>query len=49
MATKSFLKDIVITDRKDAKSFVEALENAEEKASQKKQVMKENKFLINLG
>ena len=31
MATKSFLKNIVIKDRKSAKSFVNALENAERK------------------
>ncbi len=31
MATKSFLKDIVIKDRKSANSLVSALENAEKK------------------
>lgn len=33
MATKSFLKNIVIKDKKSAKSFIEALENAEKKGS----------------
>lgn len=31
MATKSFLKDIVIRDKKSAKAFLSALENAEGK------------------
>lgn len=31
MATKSFLKDIVIKDKKSAKAFLSALENAEGK------------------
>ena len=31
MATKSFLKDIVIKDKKSANAFVSALENAEKK------------------
>lgn len=35
MATKSFLKDIVIKDKKTAKSFVSALENAEKKGRKK--------------
>ena len=35
MATKSFLKDIVIKDKKTAKNFVLALENAEKKGRKK--------------
>ena len=35
MATKSFLKNIVITDRKKASAFVSALENAENKGRKK--------------
>ena len=35
MATKSFLKDIVIKDKKTAKNFVLALENAEKKRRKK--------------
>lgn len=31
MATKSFLKDIVIKNKKSASSFISALENAEKK------------------
>lgn len=31
MATKSFLKSVYIKDKKSAKSFVAALENAEKK------------------
>ena len=31
MATKSFLKNIVINNRKSASAFIEALENAEGK------------------
>lgn len=31
MATKSFLKNIVIKDRKSASTFIDALENAEGK------------------
>ena len=31
MATKSFLKNIVIKDKKSAEAFVSALENAETK------------------
>ena len=31
MATKSFLKNIVIKDKKTATSFIEALEHAEKK------------------
>lgn len=33
MATKSFLKNIVIKDGKQAEKFLEALENAEKKKS----------------
>ena len=33
MATKSFLKNITIANRKDAEKFVKALENAEKKKS----------------
>lgn len=35
MATKSFLKDINITDKKSATSFIQALENAEKKGRKK--------------
>ena len=35
MATKSFLKDIVIKDKNAAKAFVNALENAEQKGRKK--------------
>ena len=35
MATKSFLKSIVIKDKKSAKAFVSALENAEKKGRKK--------------
>ena len=35
MATKSFLKNIVIKDRKSAERFISALENAENKKSKK--------------
>lgn len=35
MATKSFLKDIVIKDRESAKKLVLALENAEKKGKKK--------------
>lgn len=31
MATKSFLKNITIKDRKSAENFIKALENAEKK------------------
>ncbi|MCI8392679.1 MAG: hypothetical protein HFJ23_02205 [Clostridia bacterium] len=33
MATKSFLKNIVIKDKKSANAFIDALENAENKKS----------------
>lgn len=33
MATKSFLKNIVIKDKKSAEKFINALEKAENKAS----------------
>ncbi len=35
MATKSFLKNIVIKDKKSAEAFVSALENAERKGRKK--------------
>lgn len=35
MATKSFLKNIIIKDSKSAKSFISALENAEKKGRKK--------------
>lgn len=35
MATKSFLKNIVIKDKKSARSFISALENAENKGRKK--------------
>lgn len=35
MATKSFLKDIIIKNRKSANSFIAALENAEKKGKKK--------------
>lgn len=35
MATKSFLKNIVIKDRKTAENFISALENAVNKKSKK--------------
>ena len=35
MATKSFLKNISIKNRKSANSFISALENAEKKARKK--------------
>ena len=35
MATKSFLKNIVIKDRKSAEKFIKALENAENKKVKK--------------
>lgn len=35
MATKSFLKNIAIKNRKDANSFISALENAENKGRKK--------------
>ncbi len=35
MATKSFLKNIVIKNRKSATSFISALENAENKGRKK--------------
>lgn len=35
MATKSFLKNIAIKNRKDANSFIIALENAENKGRKK--------------
>ena len=35
MATKSFFRNIVIKDRQSAKSFISALENAENKGRKK--------------
>ena len=35
MATKSFLKNITIKDRKSAENFLKALENAENKKAKK--------------
>lgn len=35
MATKSFLKEIVIKDKKTAENFISALENAENKKNRK--------------
>ena len=35
MATKSFLKNIVLKDKTSAKSFISALENAENKGRKK--------------
>ena len=40
MATKSFLKNIVIKDRKSAEKFIKALENAENKKVKKVTVNK---------
>ena len=40
MATKSFLKNIVIKDRKSAERFISALENAENKKSKKVKINK---------
>ena len=45
MATKSFLKEIIIKDRKSAESFICALENAENKKSKK---VKINKLVENI-
>ncbi len=40
MATKSFLKNIVIKNRKSATAFIDALENAEGKKRKKVKVNK---------
>lgn len=40
MATKSFLKEIIIKDKKSAESFINALENAENKKSKKVRINK---------
>ena len=40
MATKSFLKNIVIKDRKSDEKFIKALENAENKKAKKVTVNK---------
>lgn len=40
MATKSFLKEIVIKDKKSAENFISALENAENKKAKKVKINK---------
>ena len=40
MATKSFLKEIVIKDKKSAENFINALENAENKKAKKVKINK---------
>ena len=40
MATKSFLKEIVIKDKKATESFINALENAENKKAKKVRINK---------
>lgn len=40
MATKSFLKEIIIKDKKSAESFINALENAENKKAKKVRINK---------
>lgn len=45
MATKSFLKEITIKNRKSANKFINALENAENKKSK---VIKINKMVENI-
>lgn len=40
MATKSFLKEIVIKDKKATESFINALENAENKKAKKVRIKK---------
>lgn len=40
MATKSFLKEIVIKDKKSAESFINALENAANKKAKKVRINK---------
>lgn len=40
MATKSFLKEIVIKNKKSAESFINALENAENKKAKKVRINK---------
>lgn len=40
MATKSFLKNIVIKDKKSAERFINALENAENKKAKKVKINK---------
>ena len=47
MATKSFLKNIVIKDRKSAERFISALENAENKKSKKVKINKMVEYLAN--
>ncbi len=45
MATKSFFKEITLTNRKSANKFINALENAENKKSK---VIKINKMVENI-
>lgn len=40
MATKSFLKEIIIKDKKSAENFINALENAENKKAKKVKINK---------
>lgn len=40
MATKSFLKEIIIKDKKSAENFICALENAENKKNKKVKIDK---------
>jgi hypothetical protein len=40
MATRSFLKEIVIKDKKSAETFISALENAENKKAKKVKIDK---------
>ena len=40
MATKSFLKEIIIKDKKSAENFINALENAENKKAKKIKINK---------
>ena len=40
MATKSFLKEIVIKDKKSAENFINALENAENKKAKRVKINK---------
>lgn len=45
MATKSFLKEIIIKDRISAEKFISALENAENKKAKKVRI---NKMVENI-
>ena len=40
MATKSFLKEIIIKDKKSAENFINALENSENKKAKKVKINK---------